>query len=225
MQPLSPAWKNQTWTVIAFKGQFERARRVLQRAAGEKQPIFHQIPLPWHNASCQFTNGSQSAAATHAKLWKKAVETQRIAYIFEEDVAIGNYTRMEKELTRAQTLPSDLFFLGFCGRATCSHAYRVTAKGASRLLRAYHSYNGCVESDGPIVELCTRGKLLCAHAQGFPGKGLWGNGVVGQNKSLSRYLHDRSCRDVPRANWAAVGCRTIWDYSKFADTTVAHRYL
>lgn len=208
------------WAIVAFAGKFERPKELLQDA-GISQPILHMHPLRVYNATCPLRNGSQSAAATHAALWALASKRQRDIIIFEEDIAFKN-ARIREAMWQMRAVSSDVFFLGYCGRAACTHAYRVSSSGAGALLSAYRRHGGCVESDEPIMNLCTKSVLNCRRASGMPGLGLWGNGAVGQNKSLRRYLHDKQCSSVPIAMWPTAGCRTRWDYSKFADTTIPH---
>lgn len=215
-----PHTQGPLWAVVAFAGKFERPKKLLQ-SAGISQPILHMHPLRVYNATCPLRNGSQSAAATHAALWALASRRQRDIIIFEEDIAFKN-VRIREAIGQMHAVFSDIFFFGYCGKVACTHAYRVSSSGAGALLSAYQRHGRCVESDAPIMSLCTNGVLYCRHASGMPGPGLWGSGAVGQNKSLGRYLHDRKCSMVPIAMWRTTGCRTRWDFSKFSDTTIPH---
>lgn len=208
------------WAIVAFAGKFERLEKLLQNA-GISDPILHMHPLQIYNATCPLSNGSQSASATHAALWALASRRQRDIIIFEEDVAFQN-KRIREAIEQMHAVSSDIFFLGYCGKMACTHAYKVSSSGAGVLLSTYQRHGRCVESDGPIMDLCSNNVLDCRHALGMPGVGLWGKGAVGQNKSLGRYLHDKPCSMLPIALWPTSGCRTRWDFSKFADTTILH---
>ena len=224
--------------VIAFPSRFERAAAVLRRL-GVFPPARLLEPLPapqicindrpndghgsdashgdaTGSGSSTLNRGVLSLTATHAAAWARAISSNATIAVFEDDIDIGDPKEARgrlKAFTRTAT-PCELVLFGHCGvwSRRCTHAYLVTPVGAHSLLRWYEGVRGCAQPDDPQEALCSSRARACCSARGKPGVGLYGGGVIGQNRSLPHYLHFRPCHRVKATEWAARGCKSLLDY-------------
>ena len=167
------------------------------------------------------TPGILSLAATHAAAWGEIVRTNLTRAVFEDDIAVDFPTRARARLLElARDAPCDFVFLGHCGSRgiRCTHAYMATPKAAAALLASYRETKGCAVSDDPQEHFCTRADVCCTSARGVPGAGLYGSGIIGQNRSLPHYLHFRGCWALKA--WQRPGvCGSVMDYETAPEGT------
>ena len=144
------------------------------------------------------------------------------AAVFEDDIAVDAARRARARLIEfARDAPCDFVQLGHCGSRgiRCTHAYLATPRAATFLLASYRRARGCMQSDDPQEEFCSRSDACCAVAKGTPGPGLYGAGIIGQNRSLPHYLHFRPCWEIKFAERDAARCASVMDYETAPDGT------
>ena len=236
--------------VIAFADRFNRPAKVLDRLGFPAARMLQPVAAPAvSNASCNLVRGVRSLTATHARAWSAIVAANETTSVFEDDIAHGRdpgIVRMQFETFLHEHRTCDLALFGNCGRRIlCTHAYQVSPRAAAALLAIYHnSTGGCMEPDWPQKLLCSSpaheegysrnahgeerysdtpwGRICCVSAGGSPGEGLFGNGIIGQNRSLPHYLHFVSCAFIKRSVWPLYKCQNAYDQAKVGDGETLH---
>lgn len=220
--------------VIAFPQRFERAAAIVQ--SFRLYPPARRLPPARAPPTCmeedikgggagddmwissRLNAGVLSLTATHAAAWAAAVSTNTSVAVFEDDIEVADasvaHTSLRELARSSGAAACELVLLGHCGplRRRCTHAYAVTPRGASELLMRYHASHGCAQPDDPQEAWCSSRPRACCSAKGAPGVGLYGGGIVGQNRTLAHYLHFRPCHKVHVAAWAERGCKSLLDY-------------
>lgn len=221
--------------VIAFPGRFERAARVLDSLG--VFPHARQLhPKTAPNVTgCDVNNSSTisklllphergllSLSATHAAAWEVVVASNKTTAVFEDDIAVDRPALAQARLQEFfRDAPCDLVLLGHCGNraSRCTHAYVISPSAAATLLRVYRRFlsRGCImpPDDPQDLYYCNnRASTCCSKASGVPGDGLFGGGIVGQNRSLPHYLHFRPCWMLKAPQRLKAGCNDVFDREK-----------
>ena len=184
------------FVIAGSQARFQRVEHRLHEL--HTAPVVHVPHHPGVMPGCKLTRGEQSLLFSHIGIWNESVRCNCTVAIFEDD--------MDTSHQKIDWSSHDgVVLYGHCERYKCTHAYSLNAYAAARLYSAW-STHPCQAVDMVTYGYCATTRS-CIRYGGQPGKGLFGGGVIGQNRSMPSYIH------LPKSKFAA----------KYQNTTILHR--